>query len=68
MAKQEHRTKDDKAPPLSVLKEGRDYYWENRFMVFTEAYLLRRGKCCSSGCRHCPYRKTKDNPMSSETN
>ena len=25
-------------------------------MVFTESYLLFRGYCCNSGCRHCPYR------------
>jgi hypothetical protein len=24
-------------------------------MVFTAAYLLRRGMCCGNGCRHCPY-------------
>ncbi|HJX90368.1 MAG TPA: ABC transporter substrate-binding protein [Pyrinomonadaceae bacterium] len=32
-----------------------DYYWENGFMVFTGSYLTRRGYCCDSGCRHCPY-------------
>jgi hypothetical protein len=32
-----------------------DYYWENGLMVFTEAYHLKRGYCCKSGCRHCPY-------------
>lgn len=26
-------------------------------MVFTEAYHLRRGYCCGSNCRHCPYPK-----------
>lgn len=25
--------------------------------VFTAAYHLRRGMCCRSGCRHCPYVK-----------
>jgi hypothetical protein len=24
-------------------------------MVFTAKYLLDRGYCCKSGCRHCPY-------------
>lgn len=24
-------------------------------MVFTAQYLRRRGYCCGSGCRHCPY-------------
>jgi hypothetical protein len=23
--------------------------------VFTAAYLLDRGTCCDTGCRHCPY-------------
>ena len=23
--------------------------------VFTSAYHLARGRCCDSGCRHCPY-------------
>jgi Family of unknown function (DUF5522) len=32
-----------------------DFYWENGFMVFTEAYHRKRGYCCKSGCRHCPY-------------
>jgi len=39
----------------SPLVEGLDYYFENGFMVFTAAYLLKRGYCCSHGCRHCPY-------------
>ncbi len=26
-------------------------------MVFTAEYHLRRGFCCDSGCRHCPYPK-----------
>lgn len=35
--------------------EGRDYYLEGDAMVFTASYLERRGYCCNSGCRHCPY-------------
>src|ERR1041385_7378102 len=37
------------------LTEGRDYYLEGGVMVFTASYLERRGYCCGSGCRHCPY-------------
>lgn len=37
------------------LVEGLDYYMENGFLVFTERYLRKRGFCCRSGCRHCPY-------------
>jgi hypothetical protein len=25
------------------------------YMVLTEYAHLKRGKCCGSGCRHCPY-------------
>lgn len=32
-----------------------DFYFENGLMVFNAAYHLRRGYCCGSGCRHCPY-------------
>lgn len=41
--------------PLPLLREGEDYYVEGGVMVFTAAYHLKRGYCCDSGCRHCPY-------------
>ena len=25
------------------------------YFVFTAAELAARGRCCGSGCRHCPY-------------
>ena len=34
---------------------GEDYYTENGRWVFTAKFLLNRGYCCRSGCRHCPY-------------
>jgi hypothetical protein len=37
------------------LQEGIDYYLEDGLFVFTAAFLRRRGYCCESGCRHCPY-------------
>ena len=37
------------------LVEGIDYYMEGENFVFTEAYHLKRGHCCNSRCRHCPY-------------
>ena len=37
------------------LIEGEDYYKEGDYIVFTAKYLLKRGYCCESGCRHCPY-------------
>lgn len=33
-----------------------DFYFEGPFIVFTAAYHLKRGYCCKSDCRHCPYR------------
>jgi hypothetical protein len=34
----------------------KDYYIENGLYVFTAAFLKKRGYCCTSGCRHCPYK------------
>jgi hypothetical protein len=42
------------APP-DPLREG-DFYMDGPWLVFTEQYHLRRGFCCNSGCRHCPYK------------
>jgi hypothetical protein len=47
--------KDDDAHTPRPLVEGTDYYLEGEMMVFTESFLKRRGFCCESGCRHCPY-------------
>jgi Family of unknown function (DUF5522) len=33
-----------------------DFYYDGPYLVFTAAYHLKRGTCCNSGCRHCPYR------------
>jgi hypothetical protein len=39
-----------------------DYYLSPEgYIIFTEKYHLKRGYCCQSGCRHCPFRK-KDEP------
>jgi len=36
--------------------KGVDYYvTDEGFVVFTESYHLKRGYCCQSGCKHCPY-------------
>jgi hypothetical protein len=32
-----------------------DWYFEGGLLVYTAAYHLKRGSCCGSGCRHCPY-------------
>jgi hypothetical protein len=33
-----------------------DFYYEGPYLVFTAAYHLKRGFCCNSDCRHCPYK------------
>jgi hypothetical protein len=36
--------------------DQQDYYLsEEGYIVFTEKYHLKRGYCCKSGCKHCPY-------------
>lgn len=38
------------------LEEGVDYYYNERgLMVLTASFLKRRGYCCGSRCKHCPY-------------
>jgi hypothetical protein len=44
------------APPQPSALAPEDYYFEGPYLVFTAAYHLKRGYCCGSGCRHCPYR------------
>ncbi|HRI61839.1 MAG TPA: DUF5522 domain-containing protein [Saprospiraceae bacterium] len=51
--------KNDPPAQPEPLVEGVDYYLEKGYWVFTEHFLLKRGQCCGSGCRHCPYRKKK---------
>jgi Family of unknown function (DUF5522) len=45
--------KDNDKPKKN--EESEDFYMENGLLVFTRAYHLKRGYCCQSGCRHCPY-------------
>jgi hypothetical protein len=47
------------APKASPALEPEDFYMEDGFIVFTAAYHLKRGSCCGSGCRHCPYRESQ---------
>lgn len=35
--------------------EPGDFYLDGDYMVFTEQYHLKRGSCCGSRCKHCPY-------------
>jgi hypothetical protein len=48
-------TKNKKVATSNGLTPEDFYMTTEGFMVFTEAYHLRRGYCCKNGCRHCPY-------------
>jgi hypothetical protein len=45
----------EKLPKFRELLEGTDFYREGQKVVFTSIYHLKRGYCCHSKCRHCPY-------------
>lgn len=47
--------RDTQAAPHPPHLEPEDYYFDGPCLVFTAAYHLKRGSCCGSGCRHCPY-------------
>lgn len=38
-----------------IEKKSPDFYYENGKKVMTKEYHLKRGYCCGSGCRHCPF-------------
>ena len=40
-----------------ALRDGLPNYADplSGFRVFTAGFLARRGYCCESGCRHCPF-------------
>lgn len=40
---------------LSELDPEDFYKTVEGYIVFTEKYHLKRGHCCKSGCKHCPY-------------
>ena len=44
------------APEGNLPLRPEDFYMEGPYLVFTAAYHLRRGYCCNSDCRHCPYK------------
>jgi hypothetical protein len=45
-----------KIEPGSDELSAEDFYYEGPYLVFTAAYHLKRGYCCNSDCRHCPYK------------
>ncbi len=46
---------EEPQPEEPPLIEGEDYYMDGEYLVFTAAYHRKRGYCCGSRCRHCPY-------------
>ncbi len=54
---QHPRYHDILALHAAAMAAGESGYFdpETGLFVFTAAHLLRRGTCCDSGCRHCPY-------------
>lgn len=55
MSDEQERLRKPKPSDLRPEVEGRDFVIEEGLFVLTRAFLLRRGYCCGSGCRHCPY-------------
>jgi hypothetical protein len=47
---------DEKQKPEALEMIPGDSYMDGPYLVFTAQYHLRRGYCCNSDCRHCPYR------------
>lgn len=45
----------EEASGSDELEEGEDYYMDGSYFVFTAAYHRKRGYCCGSRCKHCPY-------------
>ena len=37
------------------IEEGDYYLTSEGYRCFTKQYHLKRGYCCESNCRHCPY-------------
>ena len=40
---------------LPELEPDDFYLTKEGYKVFTEKYHLKRGYCCESSCKHCPY-------------
>lgn len=38
------------------VEDGDFYLTPEGYRCFTEQYHLKRGYCCDSNCRHCPYK------------
>jgi hypothetical protein len=51
----EEKTAEGKEALAPAALAPEDFYMENGLLVFTAAYHRKRGYCCNSGCRHCPF-------------
>jgi len=46
-----------------------DYYLSPEgYIIFTESYHLKRGYCCQSGCKHCPWHFNKPKKQKNKAN
>jgi Family of unknown function (DUF5522) len=45
------------AAHAAAVEAGEDSYIDpaSGYTALTSLFLLRRGDCCQTGCRHCPY-------------
>ena len=48
--------------PVDSKEEDEDFYMDGPYLVFTAAFHRKRGYCCESGCRHCPFRDKPEAP------
>lgn len=46
---------EDKIKKQNKLSSEDYYLTESGLLVFTEEYHKKRGYCCGSKCRHCPF-------------
>ncbi|WP_111446644.1 DUF5522 domain-containing protein [Breznakibacter xylanolyticus] len=47
---------DEETPSYQSAAAEGDFYMDERgWRVMTATFHRKRGYCCGSGCRHCPY-------------
>ena len=51
---------EEDAPERPAGAAEEDTYLDGPYLVVTAAYHLKRGFCCNSNCRHCPYKEQPD--------
>ena len=48
---------ENKHTNINQLNPEEYYISQDGYIVFTKKYHLKRGYCCQSNCKNCPYRK-----------